>query len=64
MKYALIKYRDSENNDYVYFWTELQGETWVHVSPMFETEDGAHTWLDGIMEETKNVWLHLPRNLV
>lgn len=62
MNYSLIKYRDSENNDYVYFWTELQDGTWVHVSPMFDAEEDAHLWIDDIMRETRGA-LH-PRNLV
>jgi len=40
----LIRYRDTESSSYLYFWTEKQGETYVHVSPMFETEDAAKDW--------------------
>lgn len=59
MNYSLVKYRDSEVNDHIYFWTELQGETWVHVSPMFETEEDARTWLDEMSLEVKHIWENL-----
>lgn len=47
----LIRYRDPESGSYLYFWTEKQGETYVHVSPMFEHEEEAKAWYSKTIEQ-------------
>lgn len=47
MEYKLIKYR-GEEKEYVYFWTELQGEVDVHISPMFHSTQEAVEWMHKI----------------
>lgn len=44
LKLSLIRYRGGEDSDYLYFWTEQQGDTAVHVSPMFESQEEAVQW--------------------
>lgn len=53
LKLELIRYRGSEDSDYLYFWTEKQGKTAVHVSPMFESEEEAWKWYREFEEKVK-----------
>lgn len=52
MELKLVKYRGTEN-DYVYFWTELQNDIDVHVSPMFSSTEDAFRWIDEVKTEVK-----------
>ena len=49
LKLELIRYRGGEDSDYLYFWTERQRDTAVHVSPMFETREQAIKWYEELM---------------
>lgn len=51
LKLELIRYRGGEDSDYLYFWTERQGDTAVHVSPMFESEEEAIRWFKEFEEK-------------
>ena len=44
--YQLTKYRDAHLRDYIYFWTREN----VRVSPIYHSEEEAHTW-DGLIIE-------------
>lgn len=48
---TLVRYRDPESSEYIYFWTEKQGKTYVHVSPMFDDFQSAHLWHKELMEK-------------
>ena len=39
--------------EYLYFWTERQGETDVHVGPMFENKEDALDWYKELEEKVK-----------
>lgn len=54
----LIRYRDGESADYLYFWTEMRGDVQVHVSPMFESQSDAEVWFKELMEKVKNACTH------
>lgn len=47
-EYKLTKYRDAHLRDYIYFWTCEN----VRVSPIYQTEEEAHTWDGKIIELT------------
>lgn len=51
---SLVRYRDPESPEYLYFWTEKQGETYVHVSPMFDDFESADQWYKELMEKFEN----------
>lgn len=51
---VLVRYRDPESPDYFYFWTEKQGQTYVHASPMFEDVEAAMVWHKTLMEKFEN----------
>lgn len=55
MKLELVRYRDVQNDDYLYFWTEVIDGVNVHASPMFDSIDDANEWLKEITEVVKNV---------
>lgn len=55
IKLHLTKYKDTESNSYLYFWTELKDDTHVHISPMFYTVESANIWLNQITQSSKNV---------
>lgn len=55
MKLELVRYRDVQNDDYLYFWTEVIDGTNVHMGPMFDSIDDANEWLKEITEVVKNV---------
>jgi hypothetical protein len=46
IEYKLTKYRDAHLRDYIYFWTHKH----VRVSPIYQTEEEAHTWDGKIIE--------------
>jgi len=48
MKLELVRYRDVENDDYLYFWTEVLDGINVHASPMFDSVEDANEWLNEI----------------
>ena len=53
LELELVRYRGGEDPDYLYFWTEKQGDTHVHVSPMFESEEEAWKWYREFEEKVK-----------
>lgn len=57
----LIRYRGGEDSDYLYFWTEKQGNTAVHVSPMFENEEDAWKWYKDFEEKVNKCMSKLGR---
>ena len=57
----LIRYRGGEDSDYLYFWTEKQGDTFVHVSPMFESEEEAWAWYNEFDQKVKKCTYELDR---
>lgn len=54
MDLKLVKYR-GEESEYVYFWTERQGEVDVHMSPMFNDMNAAIAWMDSICNEVRKI---------
>lgn len=61
LKLELIRYRGGEDRDYLYFWTEKQGDTAVHVSPMFESKEEALVWYKEFEEKVKKCTYELDR---
>ena len=39
-EYKLTQYRDAHLKDFIYFWTSKN----VRVSPIYHSEEEAHTW--------------------
>ena len=64
MKYLqleLVRYRGDHDVEYLYFWTEKQGDTHVHVSPMFESEEEAAQWFKEFEEKVNKCTSELDR---
>ena len=56
----LVKYRDTESPQYLYFWTENRDGIEVHVSPMFDSEVDAKVWFQVLMEKVKDACTYRP----
>lgn len=55
---SLTCYKDPESSTCLYFWTELQKTTVVHVSPMFEDRAEAEKWYEKLTENIRNSSRH------
>lgn len=58
MNLTLVKYKDPESYEYNWFWTEKQGKTYVHSSPMFSNPDDAMDWHKDLMEKIESARKH------
>jgi hypothetical protein len=56
----LVRYRDPESSEYLYFWTDNQDGVNVHVSPMFDNQEDAEVWFKELMEKVKNACTYRP----
>lgn len=48
----LIKYRDAQMENYIYFWVEND----IQRSPYFNSEDEAHRWVSECMNTVWDNW--------